>query len=311
MVNVRFAHAGIIGALALVALSSDARAQQAEIKDAYTCKATETQAECHKRLKCKADEEVEACQKRLRAAAAANKDPNNNRTDDRRDDDRGRDDNGRDDRRDDRGRDDDRRRDDDRDDNRSDRGRDRGRDDDDRGDRGDRGRQRGRRGRRGGGGGGGHGFEANKTFGAGLELGAPSGLNGKYFVRPTGALDFGIGVIYRHYYYDDGVHLYLDYLWHPVSLASTQSLEIPFYVGIGARFWNFDYCDRNDICDYGSAFGFRVPIGIALDFNNAPLDIFFQVVPTLDFLSGDYYNRYRDRNHFGFDGSIGIRFWFK
>lgn len=66
------------------------------------------------------------------------------------------------------------------------------------------------------------------------------------------------------------------------------------------------------VCDCGgSAVGIRMPLGIAFDFNNSPLDIFLQLVPTLDFLNGDYYMRYGDRAHFGIDGSVGIRFWFK
>jgi hypothetical protein len=66
------------------------------------------------------------------------------------------------------------------------------------------------------------------------------------------------------------------------------------------------------VCDYGgTAIGIRVPIGIAFDFRNAPIDIFLQIVPVLDFINGDYYDRYRDREHFGVDGSVGFRFWFK
>ena len=40
-----------------------------------------------------------------------------------------------------------------------------------------------------------------------------------------------------------------------------------------------------------------------------PLDIFVQIVPTLDFFSGNY--RYNNHDiYLGFDASIGIRFWF-
>ena len=151
-------------------------------------------------------------------------------------------------------------------------------------------------------------FEANKTFGLGLELGGPSGINGKYFLSDNTALDFGLGYIYGWYYAGDGIHIYADHLWHPVSLTSQPAFELPFYIGVGGRFWDFDYgCDRNGRnCIYGgSAFGIRVPIGIALDFNNVPLDIFFQLVPTLDF-----YRNYNRRVYGGIDGSIGIRFWF-
>ena len=102
-----------------------------------------------------------------------------------------------------------------------------------------------------------------------------------------------------------------DYLFHPVVLASSEALELPFYVGVGLRYWDFDYCDNNDVCFGGSAIGVRVPLGLSFDFNNTPIDIFVQIVPTLDFLNGDYYDRYDDRTHFGFDGSVGLRYWFK
>jgi len=289
-------------AFVLLALSSIA---SAEVDT--TCKPTETQPECHARLKCKPYEELEDCQKRLKAAGANqggnNQGQNNNnqgRGDDRGDrgDDRG-------DRGDDRGN---------RGDDRGDRGDDRGDRGDDRGDRGrhrgDRGRGRRQRGSRGSS----HGFEANKTFGLGLELGEPTGLNGKYFFGPRTALDFGLGWIYQHYYYGDGLNVYADILFHPTSLVSAEAFELPFYVGGGLRFWNFDYCEPvpgPDVCYRGSTFGLRIPFGIAFDFNNVPLDIFLQLVPVIDFVNGDYYDRYRDRSHVGIDFSLGFRFWFK
>jgi hypothetical protein len=298
---------------AVVALSGLAVAQNRPSD--LECKTTETQAECHARLKCKPDEELDSCQKRLlkcraneelgackkRVDAEPAKEGSAGRRDDadnngRRDADQG-----------------DRDRDADRDGRRD-------RDDADRehGDRsGDDGRrQRGQRqgdngGRRRGGGGGSHGFQANKTFGLGLELGEPTGLNGKYFVSESGALDFGIGWIYSHYYYGDGIHLYADYLWHPTSLVSASAFELPFYIGVGLRYWDFDYCDRN-VCTFGgSAIGVRVPIGISFDFNHVPLDIFLQLVPVLDIVRGDYYDRFNDREHFGVDLSAGFRYWFK
>ncbi len=156
-------------------------------------------------------------------------------------------------------------------------------------------------------------FTANKTFGLGLELGQPTGLTGKYFLSESNALDFGVGYIYHSYWYgDDGLHLYLDYLWHPASLVSARAFELPFFIGVGGRFWDFDYCRRRGECGYGgSAFGIRVPLGIAFDFNEVPLDIALNIVPTIDFVSGDYYDQYRNRTHFGIDVSVAIRYWFK
>lgn len=152
---------------------------------------------------------------------------------------------------------------------------------------------------------GGAQYSANGTFGLGLELGAPFGLNGKYFLSDDGALNFGIGADGYYRGTRDGLHLYFDYLWHPISLANPPEFQLPFYIGIGGRLWSFDDDDR-DVVDDGVAFGVRVPIGIAFDLNNIPLDFFIQLTPVLDFYQG-----YRDNVGFWFDGSIGVRFWFK
>lgn len=156
-------------------------------------------------------------------------------------------------------------------------------------------------------------FSANKTFGLGLELGQPTGLTGKYFLSDSNALDFGVGYIYHSYRYgDDGLHLYADYLWHPATLVSAEPFELPFFIGVGGRFWDFDYCRARNDCGWGgSALGVRIPLGIAFDFNRVPLDIALNIVPVLDFVRGDYYDRYGDRAHFGIDVSIAIRYWFK
>jgi hypothetical protein len=284
--------AQVSSACLLLGWSAAASAQGQGIE----CRSTETRAECHARLNCMVGEDLQACQDRLRedAGSRARDDSGQGRSDregaDRAAQERS---------------DRDARSSRDRRDRDARSSRDRG----DRG-RGDRSQRRGGdRNRRAAGGGSG-GFQANKTFGLGLEMGAPTGLNGKYFLSDTGALDFGIGWIYRYYYYGDGLHAYLNYLWHPVSLASTSALELPLTIGIGGRLWDFDYC-RGTICGRGTAVGVRVPIGLSLDFNRAPLDIFFQLVPVVDFISNDYYRRFGERSHVGVDASFGIRYWFR
>ena len=288
----------------LVALTTLAAAQSRPSR--FECTDSESGSECHARLKCRANEDLKDCQMRLlRCSADESLDECKRRqrgnAGQRDNDDARRDD------RDDSSGDDERSGRESGDDGGSDRA-DRGGDDGGR--RGDGGRRRRGGDRRGGGGGSGS-FQANKTFGLGAELGEPAGLTGKYFISDSTALDFGVGWIYRHYYYGDGFHVYGDLLFHPVSLASTDAFELPLYIGGGLRFWDFDYCDMG-LCTYGgSALGVRIPIGISFDFNNAPLDIFMQLVPVVDFLYGNYYDRYRDRAHAGIDGSVGIRFYFK
>ncbi len=159
-------------------------------------------------------------------------------------------------------------------------------------------------------------FEANKTFGLGIMLGAPTGLSGKYYLSASTAIDFGVGTIYgyrdRH-----GLHLHADHLWHPVSLVSAPALELPLYVGIGARYLNGDRCYQyagNGRCDVRyddyAALGVRAPIGLALDFNNVPIDIFFELALVLDLVVDR--DEFYDDNTFYIDlnGAIGFRYYF-
>jgi hypothetical protein len=147
-------------------------------------------------------------------------------------------------------------------------------------------------------------FEANKTFGLGLMLGAPTGLSGKYFYASDRAIDFGLGVIGR-YRHRDGVHLHVDHLWHPVSLVSEPAFELPLYVGIGGRFFNWN--DDRDGYPDGQVLGVRVPLGIAFDFNNVPLDVFVEVAFVLDFFIDDTSN---DDIGTDLNGAVGVRYWF-
>jgi hypothetical protein len=143
-----------------------------------------------------------------------------------------------------------------------------------------------------------------RQFGIGLELGEPSGLNGKYYLHPDRAIDFGVGEIYD-YFNRYGLHVYVDYLWHPVRLGRSPSVQIPFYIGLGARVWDFEDRGRSPT-DHAYAYGLRIPIGIAFELATTPLDFFVQVVPTLDFYSNyalhDFY--------IDVDVSAGLRLWF-
>lgn len=147
-------------------------------------------------------------------------------------------------------------------------------------------------------------FQANKTFGLGIMLGTPSGLSGKYYLSADTALDFGLGAYYG-YRHHGGLHLHIDFLWHPVSLASTPQFELPLYVGLGGRIWGHDHDHDDDRHDHDSdvAVGVRVPVGIAMDFNRVPFDIFLELAMTVDVIS--------DHDHVDLGGAIGARYYFQ
>ena len=144
-------------------------------------------------------------------------------------------------------------------------------------------------------------FEANKTFGLGLMLGAPTAIAGKYYYASDKAFDFGVGAM-RYYRHRDGLHLHVDHLWHPVSLASTAAFELPLYVGLGFRIFDFD----DNANDDGVAIGIRAPIGIAFDFNNTPIDIFVELA-----LVADFFVDYGDRYDGDLNGAVGFRYYFE
>ena len=154
-------------------------------------------------------------------------------------------------------------------------------------------------------------FQANKTFGLGIMLGSPTGLSGKYFTGPATAIDFGVGGIgcCRG---RSGIHLHADFLWHPISLVSDPAFELPFYVGVGGRFFNYEW-RHNDHYHDGSAVGLRVPFGLAFDFNNVPLDIFVELALVFDFIvdNDDFDDDFHDGGlYVDLDGAIGARYYF-
>ena len=145
-------------------------------------------------------------------------------------------------------------------------------------------------------------FEANKSFGLGIMLGAPAGLSGKYFLTKDTALDFGVGA-YHRYRFDNAVQVHLDYLLHPVNLVKTPPFHLPLYFGIGGRLLLRQYDNRNDDDVH---LGVRIPVGISMDFNNVPIDIFAELAFIADLVvAGD------DRFFHDFNGLIGLRYYFE
>ncbi len=145
-------------------------------------------------------------------------------------------------------------------------------------------------------------FEANKTFGLGLMFGTPSGLSGKYYLSSDTALDFGVAT-HRHGRdrYHDAWNIHADFLWHPFVLASPDAFWLPLYVGVGARLLDHRYDGFGDDLHLGV----RAPIGLLIDFNNVPLDIFMELAFIFDVLHDDNHG-YTDGDFF-----LGVRYYFE
>lgn len=125
-------------------------------------------------------------------------------------------------------------------------------------------------------------------FGLGVILGEPTGLSGKYWVSEKSAIDGGVAWSM----YDEGsLHLHADYLFHAFNLINVSKGQLPLYFGLGARVKLAD-----DV-----RFGARIPVGLDYLFEDAPLDIFLEIVPILDLVPATAFNM---------NGAIGIRYWF-
>ncbi|MBX7151498.1 hypothetical protein K1X84_07645 [bacterium] len=136
----------------------------------------------------------------------------------------------------------------------------------------------------------------DKGFGLGVIIGEPTGLNGKYWLTQNTALDFSAAWSFvdggRKGDDKDAVQLHSDYLIHHFNLIPVDKGRLPLYYGIGARI----------VLSDKTGFGARIPVGLDYHFQNAPVDIFFEIVPVLDLIPS---------TDFDLNGAIGVRFWFK
>src|SRR5688572_6767917 len=107
-------------------------------------------------------------------------------------------------------------------------------------------------------------------WGVGAILGEPIGGSFKAWLSENAAIDGGVA--YSNYD-DDGLQIHTDYLFHNFDLFSGGSGRLPLYYGLGAR---IKFADDTHV-------GFRAPVGVSYMLDNAPVDIFAEVAPILDF----------------------------
>jgi len=131
-----------------------------------------------------------------------------------------------------------------------------------------------------------------KRFGLGLYVGEPTGLTFKGYLASRLAID-GVGA---WSFVRDAVTLVFDVTYEILDIPiQSQSVTVPFYVGAGTKIGiNTGPRDRTE-------FTIRVPLGVAVQWENAPVEVFFEVAPGVD-LSPE--------TEFDISGGIGARFYF-
>lgn len=127
-------------------------------------------------------------------------------------------------------------------------------------------------------------------FGLGIIVGEPTGLNGKLFLDDNNAIEAAVAWSLRG---DNDLHVQADYLYHRYRALRVETGRLPLFFGLGGRVALRE--NRDDLV------GLRIPVGLAYEFEDAPFDAFFQIVPLLELLPD---------TEFELEGALGARFWF-
>jgi hypothetical protein len=135
------------------------------------------------------------------------------------------------------------------------------------------------------------------TFGAGLIIGEPTGVTAKLYVKDDQALQAAAGFAFV----GGGIHMHLDYVFHPVILQTRDSFVLLAYIGPGVRL--IQYRDGRD--EDFVALGLRAVGGLLFDFKDNPLDAFVEVGGVLEY-------GFEDDEGFGpaLNAAAGVRYYF-
>jgi hypothetical protein len=137
--------------------------------------------------------------------------------------------------------------------------------------------------------------EHEHNFGAGIMIGAPTGLTVKNILNNKNSIDGALA-------WSDGItyHIHGDYLWNRPKLFYLDQYPVDWYFGFGARLRDRSHKHYDSDHD-GMQLGARVPVGLEFMFHDPRIEVFaelaliFNVTPSSDA---------------DFDGAIGARFYF-
>ena len=106
-------------------------------------------------------------------------------------------------------------------------------------------------------------------YGIGLSLGEPSGFSIKKFNNNNEAFQYTLG--YSAVKGQEGINIGADYLLHNYDIITAEKGRIPFYYGGGIHLKSYN--------DAGNQLYARVPLGVAYEAVEFPIDVFFEFAP--------------------------------
>lgn len=126
--------------------------------------------------------------------------------------------------------------------------------------------------------------------GAGLIIGSPTGISGKYWLNQKNAIDAGVG--YSLVSGSEKFTMHVDYIYHIPGLIETKE-DIPVYYGFGGRI----NAERHESASLGA----RGVIGAVWFIKKYPVDMFVEAAPVFNLLP---------ETSLDFDIALGARYFF-
>lgn len=109
--------------------------------------------------------------------------------------------------------------------------------------------------------------------GIGISIGNPTGLNGKYWLDSSKAVDAGLAWSFGKH---SDLSMHSDYLLHREGAFFFNDVHpLDFYYGVGGR---MEFADDIEI-------GVRLPVGLAHRFERESADVFAEVAPIVDLIT--------------------------
>lgn len=125
-------------------------------------------------------------------------------------------------------------------------------------------------------------------FGAGIIIGAPTGLSGKLWLSSKNAVDMGLGYSLGR---RSALYIHADYLFHIQNVFNSTE-KLPVHYGIGLKL---------ESRDGEAGLGVRGVIGLNWIPRDVPAEIFFELAPVFHLFPS---------TSLGLDGGVGARYYF-
>jgi hypothetical protein len=147
-----------------------------------------------------------------------------------------------------------------------------------------------------------------RRLGVGLEVGWPTAVTGKLMLRPQHAVRASLGAFSGLALTEPSLSVAVDWLYHPLTIAKSPAWTLHAHVGAGGTVVVLPIVGKRTTVPaalYHRAptqlwAGVRAPVGVDLTFTDFPVDIVFELVPTILAFPG---------LGVGMGASLGARWW--